>query len=118
MDAYTALYRKGCTPPDSATWGPIGNNERFLAQAERPETATLISTAARRALETAREQEFYEGGSYGRKAPGSTRLPLRVLSTGSLIGLASSSKGFTPGAKLSSVITPSTVSKPRPKLSS
>jgi hypothetical protein len=65
-----------------------------------------------------RVQEFYEGGSDGRKVPGSTRLPLRVISTGSSIGLASSSKGFTPGAKLSSVITPSTVSKPRPKLSS
>jgi hypothetical protein len=52
------------------------------------------------------------------KVPGSTRLPSTVISTGSSIGSASSSKGFTPGAKGSSVITPSTVSKPRPKLSS
>ena len=56
--------------------------------------------------------------SYGRKVPGSMRLPSKVISTGSSIGSASSIKGFTPGAKKSSVITPSTVSKPRPKLSS
>ena len=33
IDGYTTIYRKGCTPPDSVTWGDSGNNERFLAQA-------------------------------------------------------------------------------------
>ena len=33
MDGYTALYRKGCTPPEAMTWGPLGNNESFLTQA-------------------------------------------------------------------------------------
>jgi multiple sugar transport system substrate-binding protein len=33
MDGYTAIYRKGCTPPDSVTWGPYDNNEKFLARA-------------------------------------------------------------------------------------
>jgi multiple sugar transport system substrate-binding protein len=33
IDSYTAIYRKGCTPPDSETWTPYGNNERFLNQA-------------------------------------------------------------------------------------
>ena len=32
IDGYTAIYRKGCTPPNSVTWADIGNNERFLAQ--------------------------------------------------------------------------------------
>jgi multiple sugar transport system substrate-binding protein len=32
MDSYTTVYRKGCTPPDSLTWGNPGNNEQFLAQ--------------------------------------------------------------------------------------
>ena len=32
IDAYTAVYRKGCTPPDSVTWDNYGNNEAFLAQ--------------------------------------------------------------------------------------
>ena len=27
MDSYTAVYRKGCTPPNSLTWGNPGNNK-------------------------------------------------------------------------------------------
>ena len=30
--SYTAVYRKGCTPPDSVTWDGYGNNAQFLAQ--------------------------------------------------------------------------------------
>ena len=33
MTNYTAIYSKGCTPPDSVTWDEYGNNEAFLAQA-------------------------------------------------------------------------------------
>jgi multiple sugar transport system substrate-binding protein len=33
IDSYTEIYRKGCTPPDSVTWDPYSNNERFLNQA-------------------------------------------------------------------------------------
>jgi multiple sugar transport system substrate-binding protein len=29
---YTAVYEKGCTPPQSVTWTNRGNNEAFLAQ--------------------------------------------------------------------------------------
>ena len=29
IDSYTAIYRKGCTPPDSLTWADLGNNEAF-----------------------------------------------------------------------------------------
>jgi multiple sugar transport system substrate-binding protein len=32
IDSYTAIYRKGCTPPDSITWEPSSNNKAFLAQ--------------------------------------------------------------------------------------
>ena len=32
IDSYTAIYRKGCTPPDSVTWDDYGNNKAFLAQ--------------------------------------------------------------------------------------
>jgi multiple sugar transport system substrate-binding protein len=32
LDGYTAIYRKGCTPPDSVTWTNRDNNEAFLAQ--------------------------------------------------------------------------------------
>ena len=34
IDAYTAVYRKGCTPPSSITWNSNrDNNQQFLAQA-------------------------------------------------------------------------------------
>jgi multiple sugar transport system substrate-binding protein len=33
IDSYTAVYRKGCTPPDSIAWANIDNNEQFHAQA-------------------------------------------------------------------------------------
>ena len=32
MDAYTAIYRRGCTPPDAIGWDQLGNNKAFLAQ--------------------------------------------------------------------------------------
>ena len=34
IDSYTAIYRKGCTPPDAVTWANgRQNNAKFLAQA-------------------------------------------------------------------------------------
>jgi multiple sugar transport system substrate-binding protein len=33
MSAYTEIWRKGCTPPDSVNWTDSGNNKAFLAQA-------------------------------------------------------------------------------------
>jgi multiple sugar transport system substrate-binding protein len=33
IDAYTAVWRKGCTPPGSISWNNDGNNEQFLAAA-------------------------------------------------------------------------------------
>jgi multiple sugar transport system substrate-binding protein len=32
IGSYTAVYRKGCTPPESLTWASFGNNEAFLPQ--------------------------------------------------------------------------------------
>jgi multiple sugar transport system substrate-binding protein len=32
MNAYTGLYRKGCTPPEAAEWDNRGNNKAFLEQ--------------------------------------------------------------------------------------
>jgi multiple sugar transport system substrate-binding protein len=32
LDAYTAIWRKGCTPPASTSWTNIDNNKAFLAQ--------------------------------------------------------------------------------------
>jgi multiple sugar transport system substrate-binding protein len=32
LDSYTAVYRKGCTPPNSVDWLGSGNNKAFVAQ--------------------------------------------------------------------------------------
>jgi multiple sugar transport system substrate-binding protein len=32
INAYTGVYRKGCTPPDSISWDDLGNNQAFLAE--------------------------------------------------------------------------------------
>ena len=32
LDGYTALYRKGCAPPDAVGWDDYGNNKAFLEQ--------------------------------------------------------------------------------------
>jgi multiple sugar transport system substrate-binding protein len=50
IDAYTTIYRKGCTPPDSVTWGNFDNNKAFLAQAVvmTPNGTLSIPNALRR----------------------------------------------------------------------
>jgi multiple sugar transport system substrate-binding protein len=32
LEAYTAIYRKGCTPPDAVDWTNLNNNKAFLEQ--------------------------------------------------------------------------------------
>ena len=49
LDGYTAIYRKGCTPPDAVDWDDIGNNKAFLAQTVvmTPNTTLSIPNALR-----------------------------------------------------------------------
>ena len=50
IDSYTAIYRKGCTPPDAVNWATGDrNNKAFLAQ-------TVVMTAERDALDPQRAQ--------------------------------------------------------------
>ncbi len=58
LDSYTAIYRKGCTPPDSVSWGDSGNNQAFLKQ-------TVVMTPNRslsvvNALKRDRPQDYYK----------------------------------------------------------
>jgi multiple sugar transport system substrate-binding protein len=59
IDAYTAIYRKGCTPPDAVNW-PTGdrNNEAFLTQAVvlAPNSTLSIPNA----LKAERPDDYYE----------------------------------------------------------
>jgi multiple sugar transport system substrate-binding protein len=50
LDAYTAIWRKGCTPPESVNWANPDNNEAFLAQSVviTPNTSLSIPGALKR----------------------------------------------------------------------
>ena len=61
VDGYTAVYRRGCTPPDSVTWDSYGNNALFLAQ-------TIVMTVNQtlsipNALKRERPDDYYENAA-------------------------------------------------------
>ena len=58
IDSYTAIYRKGCTPPDSVTWADSGNNERFLAQSVV--MTPNLSLSIPNALKSERPDDYYK----------------------------------------------------------
>ena len=61
MNAYTAIWRKGCTPPDSVNWTNIGNNKAFLAQTVVMTANTTLSIPG--ALRTARPDDYYKNAA-------------------------------------------------------
>ena len=61
LDAYTAIWRKGCTPPDSVNWTNIGNNKAFLAQTVVMTPNTTLSIPG--ALRTARPDDYYKSAA-------------------------------------------------------
>jgi multiple sugar transport system substrate-binding protein len=58
LDSYTAIYRKGCTPPDSVSWDDRGNNKAFLAQSVvmTPNLSLTIPNA----LKSERPDDYYK----------------------------------------------------------
>ena len=58
MDGYTAIYRKGCTPPDSVSWDAYGNNKRFLDQAVVMTPNDTLSIP--NALKRDRPEDYYK----------------------------------------------------------
>src|SRR4029450_1052424 len=58
VDGYTAIYRKGCTPPDSVQWDGFGNNEQFLAQGVIMTPNDTLSIP--NALKHDRPKDYYE----------------------------------------------------------
>jgi multiple sugar transport system substrate-binding protein len=61
LDAYTAIWRKGCTPPDSTSWTNLGNNKAFLAQTVVMTANTTLSIPS--ALRTARPDDYYKSAA-------------------------------------------------------
>ena len=61
MGAYTEIWRKGCTPPDSVNWTNIDNNKAFLAQTVVMTPNTTLSIPG--ALRTARPADYYKNAA-------------------------------------------------------
>jgi multiple sugar transport system substrate-binding protein len=58
MGSYTAIYRKGCTPPDSVGWGPYDNNQPFLDETVVMTPNDTLSIP--NALKRTRPDDYYE----------------------------------------------------------
>jgi multiple sugar transport system substrate-binding protein len=58
IDDYTAIYRKGCTPPDSVTWTGYDNNREFLARAVV--MTPNVSLSIPNALKQERPEDYYK----------------------------------------------------------
>ena len=59
IDGYTAIYRKGCTPPDSVSWpGGYDNNREFLAQAVV--MTANVSLSIPNELKRERPEDYYK----------------------------------------------------------
>ena len=73
LQAYTLIWRKGCTPPDAINWTSSDNNKAFLAQTVVMTANTTLSIPA--ALRTARPDDYYRNaatidwpnGAYGQQ---------------------------------------------------
>jgi multiple sugar transport system substrate-binding protein len=61
IDSYTAVYREGCTPPDSVSWDDRGNNRAFLAQNVVMTTNNSLSIP--NALKHERPKDYYENSA-------------------------------------------------------
>jgi multiple sugar transport system substrate-binding protein len=59
LEAYTLIWRRACTPPDSLSWTNPDNNKAFLAQTVVMTANTTLSIPA--ALRTARPNDYYPG---------------------------------------------------------
>jgi multiple sugar transport system substrate-binding protein len=96
LDAYTAIWRKGCTPPASVDWEGRGNNEAFLAQAVVMTVNSSLSIPG--ALRVRRPTDYahntvtigWPAGAYGQ--------PL-AIHTGFLLAVAFRSGGHEVEAK-------------------
>jgi multiple sugar transport system substrate-binding protein len=58
IDGYTALYRKGCVPPDSISWTNVDNNRQFHARAVVLTANNTLSIP--NALKHDRPEDYFE----------------------------------------------------------
>jgi multiple sugar transport system substrate-binding protein len=85
IDSYTAVYREGCTPPDSVTWDGYGNNKAFLEQTVVMTPNQTLSTV--NPLKQERPEDYYDNavtvdwpkGAYGQPLPLETSVSRAVV---------------------------------------
>jgi multiple sugar transport system substrate-binding protein len=58
LASYTAIYRKGCTPPDAIAWDDRGNNQAFLARSVVMTPNETLSIPS--ALRTERPEDYFQ----------------------------------------------------------
>jgi multiple sugar transport system substrate-binding protein len=61
LAAYTAIWRKGCTPPDSTSWTNLDNNKAFVAQTVVMTPNPTLSIPG--ALRTASPDDYYKNAA-------------------------------------------------------
>jgi multiple sugar transport system substrate-binding protein len=61
LSDYTAIWRKGCTPPGSVNWAGIGNNDAFLARSVVMTANGTLSIP--NALKHERPDDYYENAA-------------------------------------------------------
>jgi multiple sugar transport system substrate-binding protein len=61
LEAYVAIWRKGCTPPDATSWTNTSNNKAFLAQTVVMTPNSSLSIPA--ALKRERPDDYYENAA-------------------------------------------------------
>ena len=77
MDSYTALYRKGCTPPDAVAWDDRGNNKAFLAQGVVMTANESLSIP--NALRAERPEDYYKNTATIEWPDGADGQPLAIV---------------------------------------
>jgi multiple sugar transport system substrate-binding protein len=96
LDTYTAIYRKGCTPPDAVAWDDRGNNKAFLEQ--RVVLTVNNSLSIPNALKADRPDDYYKNTTTI-AWPNDTNGQLLAIRTGHIDGVIFKNGGHVPIAK-------------------
>jgi multiple sugar transport system substrate-binding protein len=79
LDAYTAIWRKGCTPPDATTWTNYGNNKAFLDQRVVMTLNNTLSIPG--GLREKRPEDYYDNTATIDWPAGANGQPLALIGT-------------------------------------
>jgi multiple sugar transport system substrate-binding protein len=81
MDSYTAIYRRGCTPPDSIDWTTSGNNNNRAFLAGAVVMVTNDSLSIPNAVKHERPDDYYENTVTIEWPAGADGQPLAIRTT-------------------------------------